>query len=176
MARKPSLYMLVGVPGSGKSTWIDRHLDHRDAQENVYVASTDDYIELIASSQNKTYNEVFKDFIKDAEKVMYQGVRFATENNMDIIWDQTNLTRKARAKKLIVIPDHYEKIAMVFKTPEESELQRRLASRPGKTIPEYILGPMIESLEWPEFDEGFDVIWAADIYDERREMYSEIKN
>ena len=163
---KPTLWMLVGVPGSGKSTWIDYQLDHRDAQENVTVASTDDYIELVASSQHKTYNEVFKDVIKDAEKVMYQGVRFATENNMDIIWDQTNLTRKSRAKKLIMIPDRYEKIAIVFPTPDEDELQRRLASRPGKTIPEHILGGMIEMLEYPKKDEGFDSVltWTEDLY------------
>jgi gluconate kinase len=67
---------------------------------------------------------------------------------------------------LIMIPDRYEKIAIVFPTPDEDELQRRLASRPGKTIPEYILGPMIESLEYPEMDEGFDSVltWTEDLY------------
>jgi predicted kinase len=173
MVHRPKLWMLVGVPGSGKSTWVADQTHHTDsqedlivastdAQEDLLVASTDFYIELMALEQDKTYNEVFKDSIKDAEKRMYQGIQWATARNFNIIWDQTNLTRKSRGKKLIMIPDHYMKIAVFFPTPEESELQRRLASRPGKTIPEHILGGMIEAIELPQLNEGFDMVIQND--------------
>jgi predicted kinase len=162
MVRKPHLYMLVGVPGSGKSTWIGNQVDHVDAQEDLYIASTDNYIETKAQVHGTTYNAIFKDVIKDAEKMMYEGVMNAVKHNHDIIWDQTNLTRRSRAKKLIMIPDYYKKYAVVFPTPEETELQRRLASRPGKTIPEYILGGMIEAMEKPETNEGFDTVLVID--------------
>jgi predicted kinase len=166
MARRPKLWMLVGVPGSGKSTWIQAQLDHEDAHEGLYVASTDAIIESAAILAGKTYNDVFKDIIKIAEKQMYQGVARAVEHNHDIIWDQTNLTRKSRAKKLIMIPDHYEKMGLWFPTPDEAELQSRLASRPGKTIPENVMRSMIEMMEIPKLDEGFDTVMeiTEDLY------------
>lgn len=153
---RPKLYMLVGVPGSGKSTWVNQYVDFR-SHDNLYIASTDDIIEGIALVDGKTYNEVFKDNIKAAEKQMYENVMDATSRDLDIIWDQTNLTRKSRAKKLIMIPDHYEKIGVLFPTPDD--LWERLLNREGasgKSIPSHIIRSMIEMIEQPMLDEGFD--------------------
>lgn len=150
--------MLIGVPGSGKSTWIQNQFEDVVKELTTHVASTDDYIEYIAKSQWKTYDEVFKDNIKEAEKRMYKNVASAVEDEYDIIWDQTNLTRKSRAKKLIMIPDHYIKIAQFFPVPEMNELARRIESRPGKTIPAKVLQSMIENIEFPCVSEGFHQI------------------
>jgi hypothetical protein len=59
-----------------------------------------------------------------------------------------------------MLPD-YEHIAVVFKTPESDELARRLASRPGKNIPEHVMRGMIEGWDEPELDEGFKEIWRV---------------
>lgn len=149
---RPVLWMLVGVPGSGKSTWVDRQV----RGGNIYVASTDNILETIAQLEGKTYDEVFKDNIKLAEKRMYTAVQEAVREDFDIVWDQTNITRKSRAKKLVMIPDHYEKIAVVFSVPDD--LDKRLASRKGKTIPPHVIDAMIEMFEFPQMDEGFDTI------------------
>lgn len=156
MSKRPKLWMLVGMPGSGKSTWVQAQTTENE--DDLYVASTDMILESIAIFSGKTYNEVFKDHIKTAEKQMYEGVMRAVNNNHYIIWDQTNLTRKSRAKKLIMIPDHYEKIAVVFPTPESDEWKRRLDSRPGKTIPHHVLETMSGTFEEPASDEGFSTI------------------
>lgn len=167
MSKRPTLWMLIGVPCSGKSTWCaDQFVDHKmlyyilneDENQECFIASTDSIIQDVADTSDATYDEMFKDTIKSAERLMYKYVAQATARNLDIIWDQTNLTRKSRAKKLIMIPDHYEKIAVVFSTPEPDELHLRLQSRPGKTIPYHIVKSMIESMEYPEKDEGFDYI------------------
>jgi gluconate kinase len=56
----------------------------------------------------------------------------------------------------------YEHIAIVFKTPDTEELARRLASRPGKNIPDHVMRSMIENFDMPTEDEGFTEIWIAD--------------
>ena len=157
----PKLYMLIGIPGSGKSTWQK----NSKAAMTAYLASTDQFIELYASINHKTYDEVFKDIIKSAEKHMYEMVMTAVKNDGDIVWDQTNLNRKTRAKKLIMIPDYYEKIAVVFPVPDD--LDKRLANRPGKTIPYHVMKNMIDSFEYPQMDEGFNVIVRADVMNEK---------
>ena len=146
----PKMWMLIGVPGSGKSTY------RATLPTDVTVLSTDDRIEAIATGTGKTYNDVFRDNIAQAEKDMYQAAMQAFARGDDVIWDQTNLTKKTRAKKLIMVPDEYEKIGVYFPTPAADELKRRLDSRRGKTIPANILMGMVSQLQPPTEDEGFN--------------------
>jgi predicted kinase len=148
----PKFYMLIGVPASGKSTWRDANAG------NAEIISTDDIIEHRAKTIGVTYNDVFKDSIKEATRLANDHAYNAFLMNKDVIWDQTNLTAKSRKLKLALVPKHWEKIAVVFLTPEDEEWQRRLASRPGKTLPQHILMGMRDSMVWPEPEEGFDRI------------------
>jgi len=149
------VYMLIGVPGSGKSTWINS----QDWSKDCVLVSTDKLIELEAGRQGKTYNEVFKDYIDTATKLMNDDVRDAVSAGKDIIWDQTNTSRKSRKAKLAMAPGYY-KIAVVFATPEAKEWQRRINSRPGKMISEGVLTAMASGLQRPEVGE-FDEVWNA---------------
>ena len=151
----PKVYMLVGVPGSGKSTWIAA----QDWARDCVLVSTDKLIDIEAGRLGKTYNEVFKDYIDTATKLMNDDVRAAVEAGKDIIWDQTNTGRKSRSAKLAMASDYY-KIAVVFDTPAEEEWQRRLDSRPGKHIPKAVLKAMAQGLQLPTEDE-FNEIWKA---------------
>lgn len=150
----PKCYQLVGVPGSGKSTWIS----NQDWANDCVYASTDKYVEIHAQSVGKTYSKVFKDFMPEAVNLMCQDVIVAREHGQDIIWDQTSTTIASRARKFNMLPD-YEHIAVVFKTPEKRELDRRLESRPGKEIPAYVIEQMIDGWQEPTKEEGFTEIW-----------------
>ena len=147
-------YILIGVPGSGKSTWI--HQQNFDWTSTV-VASTDDYVERAAALAHMTYSEVFKDTMPDAVKYMTHVVVEAVKANKDIIWDQTSVTVPSRAKKFHMLPN-YDVIAVVFRTPDKAELARRLASRPGKVIPKYVMESMRANWEEPTKAEGFGSI------------------
>ena len=149
----PTLYMLIGVPAAGKSTWL--------AQQDLSYAviiSSDDIIQARADSQGKTYDQVFKKEVKSATTEMMANLRAAVEADKDVIWDQTNVTAAARAKKLAFIPDTYEKVAVFFRTPDAQEHARRLASRAGKNIPWNVIASMKSQLEAPTAEEGFDKI------------------
>ena len=151
------VYVLVGVPGSGKSTWV---ADQLWAKDCVY-SSSDQLIEEEAARQGKTYNDIFKGYVNTAVFLMLDQAQAARDAGRDIIWDQTSVSVKSPRKKISVLPD-YEHIAVVFKTPEESELRRRLASRPGKDIPWEIVSSMIKNFEMPTEEEGFKEVWYAE--------------
>ena len=150
----PKLYMLVGVPGSGKSTWVS---NQEWAKDCAYV-STDMWVEFEAERVGKTYNAVFKDFMPSAVKLMADDVVQARTLGRDIIWDQTSTTVGSRKKKFNMLPD-YQHIAVVFRTPSRDELDVRLSGRPGKHIPKMVIDSMIEGWEEPTMDEGFKEIW-----------------
>lgn len=147
-------YQLVGVPGAGKSTWVANQLWAKDC---AYV-STDGYVEKFAQRMGKTYSEVFDLVMPRAVRLMARAVVRARTAGKDIIWDQTSTSVVSRKRKFNMLRN-YEHIAVVFATPEKDELIRRLASRPGKHIPEQVLKSMIHNFEKPTEDEGFKEIW-----------------
>ena len=92
MARK--IVMLVGFPGSGKSTYLNGLLNaptHNDLKDAV-VLSTDRFIESVAENTGETYNLVFKENIKLAEA---QLRRFRHAD--DVCHRRPNASRNRRA-------------------------------------------------------------------------------
>ena len=149
-------YQLIGVPGSGKSTWVEA----QDWALACARVSTDKWVEIYAKEVGRTYSEVFDSFMPTAVDLMAKEVVVARDLGRDIIWDQTSTTEKSRARKFNMLPDYYH-IAVVFKTPEADELARRLASREGKNIPDHVMRSMIKHFEMPTEEEGFKEIWYA---------------
>jgi predicted kinase len=156
--KMPKCYQLVGVPGSGKSTWIES----QDWALTCAKVSTDKWVEIYAKEVGLTYSKVFADFMPTAVDLMTKEVIAARDIDRDIIWDQTSTTIASRAKKFRMLPD-YDHIAVVFRTPDHTELMRRLVSRwdSGKIIPEHVVASMIASWEDPTEEEGFKEIWYA---------------
>jgi predicted kinase len=152
------VYILVGVPASGKTTWVKSQL----WTLGMPVISTDAFVEEYAMYQGKTYSEVFEEYMPTAVGLMVDQVEFYRNNKVDFIWDQTSTTIASRAKKIRMLPDYY-KIAIVFQTPKPAELMQRLASRPGKDVPWSVVSSMAQQLETepPTEEEGFDEIWRV---------------
>ena len=149
------MYILVGPPGSGKTTWIEKEF-----HEGCFVVSTDNIIQDVAESDGKTYDEVFPKFIKVADRLMWEGFDDLVDGRYDpIIVDRTNMSVKSRQKFFDRLNQwhkgHGYKIhAVVFPKPEDAEHTRRL-NRPGKTIPPHVIQSMLASFEMPTLDEGF---------------------
>jgi predicted kinase len=147
----PNLIVLVGIPGVGKSTFIRKFLSDKNVSDWV-VISSDDIIERIAKENGQTYDEAFPEAIKISSKQIFVEAEEAFRQGKNVIWDQTNLTAKARTRKVQMFRG-YNRVAMIFQIPHD--LDFRLLSRPGKTIPKYVLDNMIETYEEPKVDEGF---------------------
>lgn len=155
--RQPILIMMVGVSGAGKSTYIKNEISKLYPGYNWVRISTDKYIEKFAAEKNKTYREVFHSQVNSATTNMKLELKKAIAAKSDIIWDQTNLTKKVRAKNLKNIPEDYLKIAVYLPVPDTEEYAKRLEDA-GKSVPDHIIANMVNSVEIPSKDEGFDHI------------------
>jgi predicted kinase len=157
----PTLTLLVGLPGSGKSTSIPKDSDG-------FVYSTDEYLEAYAEREGITYNEAWKQQYKAAVKYMNSQLAVAIQQGRDVIWDQTNLIVGARKRAFIMVPSHYRKVCVCRVPPRDAlewaELDRRILSREGKTIPRHIIESMADSYVEPTLDEGFDEVYLIDMY------------
>jgi predicted kinase len=148
----PTLTILIGVPGSGKTTYLSD-------KKNVFVASSDNYIEHFARHYYMTYDEVFATYSKRASRLFHQDVERGFDSGFDFVIDRTNLTKKVRKNFINKAKQYgYDVEAVFFYTPDEEEHECRLNSRPGKIIPKHVIDSMKENLEEPRYDEGFDRI------------------
>lgn len=147
------LIMLVGLPGSGKSTYIKSI--NKDGKYTVI--SSDNIIDEIAAEKGISYTDAFSDHVGFATKKMFILAKQAINQGKPIIWDQTNMNVKNRKKKLEMFPDSYEKRAVVFSI-DDLELKRRLkdrAEKTGKHIPDHVMKSMASSYQAPTKAEGF---------------------
>lgn len=153
------IYFLVGLPGSGKSTWAKNNKDVLNATH----ISSDYFIEQEAFRKNKTYAEVCKGYLKEASRLVEQALKYAIKNKSNIILDQTNLSRNTRLNKLKLIPKGYTKICVFFPTPKD--LEERLARRVNREISLSVIEGMKGSLEIPLKKEGWDKVLIVGVND-----------
>lgn len=167
---KPTCYVMVGLPGTGKSTYVSEQLMPM-LSDDAFIYSTDRLIEEAAENRGQTYNEAFRDMIGPATEQMEQWLTVVTRDKNDVVWDQTNTGRKKREKIIRRMKNAgYRVEAICFLHPDPGliddmkEWKRRLASREGKTIPEHVLENMMQNFTIPSIPEGFDRVITMDMY------------
>lgn len=150
----PEVILMVGLPGSGKSTYINKYF-----KTDYVIISSDDLIQEKADELGKTYDDVFSDYIGDASKYANILLDKAIKDRKNIIIDKTNMSKKARNRVLSRIPTDYTKTAIVFNVDTEVLLNRiTTRNKTGKTISMNVLFDMQRNYDEPTISEGFDKI------------------
>lgn len=151
----PTLHILIGLPGSGKSTWRAKH------GGDAVVISSDDQIDAFAAAHGIGYDAAWGQVNhKDIKRHSRDRFEAAVREGRDIVVDMTNMRAKARRSWLAGVPASYRKVAVDFQI-DDKELQRRLAeraARTGKVIPPFVVETMASRYDPPSREEGFDQI------------------
>lgn len=151
------LHMMIGLPASGKSTWVKNNVFG-----NTAILSTDQLIEDYASFKGKTYSGVFKEYIDTATDIFFNLIVQEVNDGRNILIDRTNLTVKSRKRIISLFPDDYLKVAIVVTCDNEEEFKNRLLTRQGKNIPWNVIEDMKKNYEEPSEKEGFCSITHVD--------------
>lgn len=140
------LEMLIALPAAGKSTYA-KNLMKKDP--NIVVVSSDAIRkELYGSEEDQSHNqEVFNE--------VFKRTRAALANDLHVIVDATNLSRKRRIAFLKQF-NNCEKKATVFAIPFEICCERNNSRE--RTVPQYAMDRMYRSFEPPHWAEGFNFI------------------
>jgi len=157
----PEFIMLVGLPASGKSTYIKQLLaDNPD--KHYVVISTDDILSALGDAEGLSYSQAFDKFSGQADKKMKIQFRQAKNTNSNIVIDRTNLTLNGRRKFLSQLPKEYLTKAVVFDVSRD-ELDRRLLRREietGKYVPKHVVDSMQRNYVPPSKSEFNEIVYV----------------
>jgi predicted kinase len=147
---KPLIYILIGLPGCGKSTWIKKFLG--STKEEFVVVSSDAHVENFAKMEGKSYSDVFQKVIGQATAFSIKDFDDAIKSRKNIILDRTNLTQKSRFPFLDKAKRAgYFTFAVKFMvTPMTCLSRQKNLDRAGKHIPMNIFASMVDTFNRPD--------------------------
>ena len=147
MKDKPVVYMMVGIPGSGKSTWI------RNNRQKTWIIVSPD---VILETQ---YNyEWTPERAAEAWAISYQQFGQGLLSGQTMVWDATFISPIMRSAILHTAKGAGYRVEAVFcDTPTELCIERN-QRRNRKPVPEGKIRGMAEDLQPPTEKEGFDHI------------------
>jgi len=157
--------ILVGISGSGKSTYVKDH-----CIENI--CATDKFVENLGKERGLNYSDTFEmlqmnNQIGEITKLFYNEIEDNIKKGREFIIDRTNLTVESRAsllRQLRIWGKLYDVnlfIEAVVFNPDLSIIMHRLRKREDeedKKIPDDVIAKQVDVFEVPTNDEDFDMV------------------
>lgn len=147
---KLKAYLMVGAPGSGKSTWGK---NATSVNADIVRLCPDEFRAKFGSG------EADQSVSAQAFGATRNGMEDALKSGKSVLIDATNMYRKTR-KDFIDIAKKYdaETIAVVFEADKQTLLSRnqKRGSEGGRNVPEHVIDSMLSKYERPsvgEFDQ-----------------------
>jgi predicted kinase len=146
-----TLYITVGLPGSGKSTYAKEFIKGKeieylssDSLRAVYGKSEEDQTvtPLVFGHIKRKVDE----FLKDGKNVMV---------------DATSVNRKERSDYINTAKKYGAKVvAIVFKMDRQGLIDRnkKRGEQGGRVVPDWVIDKMLAKFEEPSYSEGIDVM------------------
>lgn len=146
-----TLYITVGLPGSGKSTYAKEFIKGKDIEylssdslRAVYGKSEEDQTvtPLVFGHIKRKVDE----FLKDGKNVMVDATSVNRKERSDYI----NTAKKYGAKVVVI----------VFKMDRQGLIDRnkKRGEQGGRVVPDWVIDKMLNKFEEPSYSEGIDVM------------------
>ena len=143
----PKLIILVGIPGSGKSTYAKDYI--KKNPDTLHLSSDKIREELWGSeSVQGDPSEVFS--------IMQSRAVEALKNGTDVIYDATNINRKDRSHIIDICPRFAQIEARIIWASIETCIRRDAERK--RTVGKSVIDMMLKRFQPPFYDEGFDDI------------------
>ena len=136
------LYTMVGVPGSGKSTFASKHPE-------CIVVSTDAIRKELFGDESEQKNGAL------VFEIAYARLAQAVALGHDVIFDATNVKRKSRAELFKRFPN-VEHVAVFVNTP--FPVCKKRNNQRERRVPVSVIRRMTYQLEPPTLEEGYKEI------------------
>lgn len=146
--------MLIGLPGSGKDTWLKQFI--RNSDEPFEIVSSDDIRQELYGSAAEQGDP------KEIFGLVNKRIKSYLIRNKNIIYNATNIKVKDRRGIMELVKPHKDimKYAIIIGTTYEQCLinNKNRAKNGGRFVPEQVIKRMYYNYEPPHYFEGFNKI------------------
>lgn len=162
--------MLVGIPGSGKSTWAKNYIETQlEPYELTSAVISRDDVRFAMLKDGEDYfaheNEVFEEFIRQINECIALGINY-------VFIDAIHINKASREKVLrrLVVDSRTSLMFVNCICPIELAIQRNAKREGLRRVPDSAIVNMAKrksnpSLEdYPEDNYGFKIIYFMDTY------------
>ena len=148
-SHRPVFYVMVGPPGSGKTSYIRKYLPQ------ALRLSLDDLRLMLSGRPFDLRYERMVSVLGEA--LMRVSLSRLKEWRRDCVYDATNVTREVRLRSLAIAQEFdLPAVAIFADTPMEVALARNRRRR--RKVPEDVIERFYRLLEPPSIDEGFEEV------------------
>ena len=153
---QPFVVFTIGVPATGKSTWIDENL-----KKDVEIISRDRELEKYGREKKLgcTYSEIWNNLTDEDQNEINnrfdQKLKSLQEENKNFCIDMTLVSYKTRRKMLSKIKFNYQVSYLNFMADYEDIFKRnkKRFEETGKNIPESVLIDFMKRYQYPLYGE-----------------------
>lgn len=145
-----NLFIMVGVPGSGKTTFLD-NIKKKVKDKNIEIVSRDSIRFSLVKPEEDYFSreaEVQTKFWKEINQHLAEGKH--------VFVDQTSISIASRKKLLKNIHGYDFCFALIMDTDLQICIERNKKRTGRACVPEKIIYQMWNNYEKPRHDEGFD--------------------
>ena len=147
---RPTLMLLCGIPGAGKTTYANKLLKDKYYKDNTIHLSSDSIRKELYGDE-ATQGDPIEVF-----SLMQQRAVEALNNGMNVIYDSTAVTRKDRAGIIAVCPKFAKIECHIIWASIETCIERDATRE--RTVGKEVIDRMLKRFQAPYYDEGIDEI------------------
>lgn len=158
---KGMLVVTVGLPSSGKTSWVDDFIGENQGQAIDVISSDRIREEIFNDIEDQNHNGEVFDLMKRRTKESLSQGHIA-------IYEATNISSKRRRALLKELNKYYDKAICLFKYKRLIACQIDNEKR-DREVPSDVIDRMYRNFEIPHKNEGFDEIIVD--FDEKTNLY-----